>query len=72
MNVINAANATQVIGPTNDPVTGAIIKALITTPIALLVELRVANNLAMFGPTGVSLDQMRADELNNVVPPGEF
>ncbi len=69
MNVINAANATQVIGPTNDPVTGAIIKALITTQIAILVELRVANNLAA-GST--SLDQMRADELNNVVPPGEF
>ncbi len=69
MNIINAANATQVIGPTNDPMTGAIIKALITTQIALLVELRVANNL---NAGSANLDQMRADELNNVVPPGEL
>ena len=70
MNIINAANATQVIGPTNDPVTGAKVKALINTLTAVLVELRVMNNIANGG--AVDLDQMRADELLNVVPPGEF
>ncbi len=40
--------------------------------IATLVELRVLNNLLNSQYQNVDLNQMRADELNAVVPPGSL
>ena len=65
----NAANNTQVIYPTVDPSgSGLPVRALVATMTALIVELRVANNLA--NSQGLNLDVMRSDELNSVTPPG--
>jgi hypothetical protein len=68
----NASGASQGIGAGYDS-TGAVVPTLISLPLAILVELRVMNNLSLgLVPPGGDLNVMRADELLNTCPPGSL
>ncbi len=70
---VNALLAQQIIGAfptfTNDG-TGSLTTAAVAVWVCMLVELRVISGL--LNSTNSNLDQIRADELNNVVPPGAY
>ena len=66
----NAAGASQSIGAGYDP-TGAVVPTLISIQLAILVELRVMNQvLGGQLPPGADLNAVRAEELSNTCPPG--
>ena len=72
LNIQSASGGSQVIGPMYNPngLSGTPVPALIVTNTAILVELRVIS--ALLNATGVDLNTLRADELSNVVLPGNL
>ena len=67
-NPIQASSGITVLYPANDQ-NGNLVLSLVDKYIALLVELRVLTSLMSAGGPG-ELNQQRADELANIVPPG--
>ena len=70
---INAILAQQILGSFpnfKSDGTGNLTTAAVIVSVAMLVELRVISSL--LNSTNDNLDQLRASELNNVVPPGGF
>jgi len=67
--VAGALGGVAAIGPTFDA-TGTLTSLSIAVQLSILVELRCIANL--LNTTGADQEQMRAEELNNVVPPGSI
>lgn len=69
-NALQATAGLTVLYPTNDK-NGNLVLTVVDKYIALLVELRVLTSLMSAGGPG-ELNQQRADELANIVPPGSL